>query len=297
MSVYTKLEVVTNVYDLLHHWWEHPKTQRKIALLIFVIYVISLISIELNRNALLPENIAKLIPVNHFYAINVAFTLILGLELMSLILTLSCSISRSLGKQLEILAMILLRDAFKVLSHLPEPVDLSDNPEPILHIIVMGTAALFIFACKGLYTKMRADQQLYISDPLERMRYVMSKKLIALLLFIVFFVTAIHDSYMYIHVGETLPFFETIYTILIFSDIALVLISQRFMPNFYAVFRNSGFVVATLIMRLSLSVNWPWNAITSVCAGIYILALTWLTLYFKPARVSTPKTKNMRKKI
>ena len=39
---------------------------------------------------------------------------------------------------------------------------------------------------------------------------------------------------------QDMRFFETIYTVLIFADIALVLISQRYMPSFHAVFRNSG---------------------------------------------------------
>ena len=83
----------------------------------------------------------------------------------------------------------------------------------------------------------------------------------------------------------TLSFFETIYTILIFADIALVLISQRFMPDLRAVFRNSGFVIGTLIMRLSLSAPWPWNIASSIFAAVFVLALTWATTYFGPSRL------------
>lgn len=287
MSVVTKLEPLTHAYDMLHHWWEHPRMQRHVALCIFFIYLLAMLSIELNRRGFLPPEIASLTPTNHFHAISLAFTLILGLEIMGLILTISCSLSRSLGKQLEILSLILLRDAFKVLAGLPEPVNLSENPEPIWHIVGAGSAALAVFVCIGIYSKLRHRHQNYITNTDERMRYVMSKKLMALGLFLVFLGFALHDSWLFVCKGVESRFFETIYTILIFSDIALVLIAQRFMPTFHAVFRNSGFVIATLVMRLSLSASWPWNCVASIFAALYVLALTWATQYFAPERAKS----------
>ncbi len=120
------------------------------------------------------------------------------------------------------------------------------------------------------------------------MRYVMSKKLISLVLFLLFVGIAVRDLILFVQTGNDADFFETIYTILIFADIALVLISQRFMPDFHAVFRNSGFVIGTLIMRLSLSAPWPWNIAASIFAAIFVLALTWATTYFGPSRLRKP---------
>ena len=287
MPLYQKMETLTDLYDSLHHWWEHPRTQRSVALVIFACYLLGMLGIELNRMGFLPPNIAVITPTSHFHAINLAFTLILGLEIMSLILTLSCSLSRSLGKQLEILALILLRDAFKVLSYLPEPVDLTNNPEPIIHIATAGSSALVIFACIGFYGRLRRGHQNYITNGAERMRYVMSKKLMAMTLFAIFLSMALWDGWLFVSTGKEQRFFETIYTVLIFSDIALVLIAQRFMPTFHAVFRNSGFVIATLIMRLSLSVGWPWNCAASIFAAIFVLALTWVTQYFTPEKAKS----------
>ncbi len=284
MSLMTKMEPLTNLYDLLHHVWETPKTQRGVALIIIWVFLVALGGIELNREGLLPPDLAAVTPTNHFHAINLVFTLILGLEVMGLILTLSCSLSRSLGKQFEILALILLRDAFKVLAHLPEPVNLAENPEPILHIALSASTALIIFVCLGLYHRLRSEHH-FIQEADERMRYVMSKKLIALLLFCLFVGVGLRDAWIFLTTGRETAFFETIYTILIFADILLVLVAQRFMPSFHAVFRNSGFVIATLLMRLSLSAAPPWNALTSLFAGVYVLALSWAMSHFVPARL------------
>ena len=262
-----KCEPITHLFDAVHQLWDHRRTQRAFATLIFFIYLAGLLGIEANRQGVLPPWLEHITPISHFQAIHLAFTLILGMEVMELILTISGSLSKSLGKQFEVMALILLRDAFKELSKLPEPVSLTSGIEPVVHIASAGLGALIIFICLGFYYQLRTHQN-YITNPEEQMRYVMSKKLISLVLFLLFVGIAVRD--------------------LIFADIALVLISQRFMPDFHAVFRNSGFVIGTLIMRLSLSAPWPWNIASSIFAAVFVLALTWATTYFGPSRLRKP---------
>ncbi|MDR2055248.1 MAG: hypothetical protein LBQ10_05200 [Desulfovibrio sp.] len=274
-----RLQPLTDVFDWLHQTWERPGTQRRVALLIFWVYVCALIGIELNRQNLLPPQLAVLTPLSHFAAIHLAFTLILGLEVMGLILSISSSISRSIGKQFEILTLILLRNAFKELSTLPEPVSVVNNLQPILHIGISGLGALCVFACLCAYMRLFRPQR-FIHKPEMRMRYVMSKKLLSLTLFAVFFGFAMRDAWLFFHGGRNSTFFESIYTVLIFADIALVLIAQRYMPTFQAVFRNSGFVIGTLLMRLALSAAPPWDTVVSISAALYVLGLTWVTNYF-----------------
>ena len=276
-----KLQWLTDIFDWLHHNWERTHVQRKVALVIFWIYVAALCCVELKRQGMLPPALAQLTPHSHFSAIQLAFTLILGLEVMSLIFIISTSFSRSVGKQFEILALILLRNAFKELAHLPEPVSIAGNLDPVIHIAVTALGALGIFVALGIYGKL-ASSYAYIQSPEMRMRFVISKKLLSLTLFVIFLGIGIRDAWIHIHTGEDMRFFETIYTVLIFADIALVLISQRYMPSFHAVFRNSGFVIGTLMMRLALSA-------TSLFAAAYVLALTWATRYFRPAALRGPQ--------
>ncbi|MDR2744069.1 MAG: hypothetical protein LBB66_02560 [Desulfovibrio sp.] len=274
-----RLMPLTDIFDWLHQTWERPGTQRRVALLIFWLYVGALAGIELNRQNLLPPRLAALTPLSHFAAIHLAFTLILGLEVMGLILSISSSISRSIGKQFEILTLILLRNAFKELSTLPEPVSVLNNLRPILHIGISGLGALCVFACLCVYMRLFRPQR-FIHKPEMRMRYVMSKKLLSLTLFLIFFGFAVRDVWLFFHGESSHNFFESIYTVLIFADIALVLIAQRYMPTFQAVFRNSGFVIGTLLMRLALSAVPPWDTVVSISAALYVLGLTWVTNYF-----------------
>ena len=273
-----RFEPVTNIFDFIQHYWFHRRVQRAIALIVFLGYVVSLIVIEANREGLLPAPFGTLLPTNHFQAIQGALTLILLMGTVSLIMSISLSLSKALGHQFEIMALILLRGAFRELSALPEPVALADAM-PLLRIGTAGTGALIIFVCLGFYNRLRTHQN-FIDLPEERMRYVMAKKSIALTLLIIVVGIAIRDVIILFSTGKDVAFFETVYTMLIFADIAFVLISQRYMPTFPAVFRNSAFVISTLLMRLSLSASFPWNTVACIFAAVYILGLTAAMRYF-----------------
>ncbi|MDY3809387.1 hypothetical protein FYJ44_11155 [Desulfovibrio sp. PG-178-WT-4] len=276
-----KLQPLTDVLDWLHHFWERPSTQRRIALFLLWFYLLALTGVELKRMGLYPLWLPQP-PDSHFYAIHMAFTLILAMEVMSLIFVIPSSLSQSMGKQFEILTLILLRNAFKELAALPEPVHIGfDNIQAVVEIGVSGAGALCVFLCLGLYRRI-ARRQRFIQSPDMRMRYVMSKKLLALSLFVIFFSFGVYDLVIHLQTGKEQHFFETIYTVLIFADIAMVLIAQRYMPCYHAVFRNSGFVIGTLLMRLSLSAPPLWSPVIGLFAALFVLALTWGTNLFSP---------------
>lgn len=276
-----RFEPVTNIFDVLHYHWSLREVQRARALFIFIAYIVSLLVIEANREGWFPGPIHPILPTSHFQAVQLALTLILAFGTVDLIMSISLSLSRALGKQFEIMALILLRGAFRELSNLPEPVNLAGDPMPLIHIAVFGSGALLIFVCLGFYNRLRTHQN-FITVPEEQMRYVMAKKLLALTLILLVAGIGIRDLWRISTSLQEVSFFETVYTLLIFADVALILISQRYMPTFPAVFRNSAFVISTLLMRLSFSTSFPWSTAASVFAAVYILGLTAATRYFGP---------------
>jgi hypothetical protein len=102
---------VTYLFDPLHYFWEKDATQRKVAGALAVVFLAALALIELKRIGLLPAALAGYVPCSLYMAINLAFTLVLIIEVISPIFTLPCSISKSVGKKFEILTLILLRNS------------------------------------------------------------------------------------------------------------------------------------------------------------------------------------------
>lgn len=202
-----KFQPLTDILDWLHHFWERPSTQRRIALFLLWFYLAALAGVELKRLGLYPLWLPQP-PESHFYAIHLAFTLILAMEVMSLIFVIPSSLSQSMGKQFEILTLILLRNAFKELAALPEPVYVNiDNIWRVAEIGVSGAGALCVFLCLGMYRRI-ARRQRFIQNADMRMRYVMSKKLLALALFVIFFAIGMHDLVLHLQTGKDQHFLK-----------------------------------------------------------------------------------------
>ena len=62
---------------------------------------------------------------------------------------------------------------------------------------------------------------------------------------------------------------------MVFSDILIVLVSLRYSLAFPVVFRNSGFALATVMLRLSLIAPGYYGVGLGICAALYILAIKY----------------------
>ena len=243
----------TYTFDPLHHFWEKDSTQRTVAGVLIFVFIFAIMIIEMKRQGWISGGISELIPNSHYMAINLAFTLILIMEVISLIFTLPCSISKAVGKQFEILALILLRSAFKALADFPEPIAITGHEQELWIILSDGGGAIIIFALLGVYTLLRRQLDETLKGGPVLFKFVAAKKIVALVMLGIFIWMGIKNGLLLV-TGETpFSFFQSFYTVLIFSDILLVLIAQRFLPEFRAVFRNSGFALATLLIRLALT--------------------------------------------
>ncbi|BCS86896.1 hypothetical protein [Pseudodesulfovibrio sediminis] len=275
----------TYTFDPLHHFWEHDRTQRAVAGFLVVIFALTLIVIEMKRQGMITGPKAHLIPSSHYMAINLAFTLVLILEVVSLIFTLPCSISKAVGKQFEILALIMLRSAFKALAYFPEPISITGHEKELWVIISDGGGAVIIFALLGVYTLLRRNLDETIRGGPILFKFVAAKKLVALIMLGIFVYMGLQNTVLYLTGDHPFSFFQSFYTVLIFSDIMLVLIAQRFLPEFSAVFRNSGFALATLLIRLALTAPPYYNVLIGIGSAIFacLLTLVYNTFYSSSA--------------
>ncbi len=271
-------ERVTYIFDPLHTFYEHERLHRKLSAALVIFFILNLVLIECNRQNWLPAGGADLIPRNHFYAVQLAFSIILVLEVISLIFVLPCSFSRSLGKQFEILSLILVRNAFKELSYFAEPITMDGNVDKVLHIIADGFGAVIVFGLLGLYYKLqrRGEDGTRSSD---LFGFVAAKKGVSLFLLIAFFgmgLMSVINGIQGVKHGE---FFHDFYTLLILTDILIVLVSQSFNPSSRFVFRNSGYALSTLMIRIALVAPVYYNVLLGVTAIGFAILLTLVSNY------------------
>jgi hypothetical protein len=68
-------------------------------------------------------------------------------------------------------------------------------------------------------------------------------------------------------------FFDEFFTVLILVDVILLLISFFYTDRFHKIIRNSGFVVSTILIRLSFGVSGLISTVLIVIAVLFGLAI------------------------
>jgi phosphate starvation-inducible membrane PsiE len=199
---------------------------------------------------------------------------------ISLVLALASSISSAVGKQLEIMSLIQVRQSFKELTYFDEPVVwdtvTGEVGTRVLYILSDAVGALVIFGLLAVYTRCQRHPE-FTRDDAERASFVATKKLVSLLLLTGLALIAVDVG---AHSGLTWEatehYFEVVYTLLIFADVLVVLISLRYSTAYPVVLRYFGFAAATVLIRLALTAPRFVDAGLGIVAALFALALTWV---------------------
>ena len=229
--------------------------------------------------------------VNPISAIYTPFSFILIYEAFLLIYYLPRSFTTSIAKQFEIMSLILIRKIFK---DIPD-VDLSDNwilNENNLQLIYDLTGVLIVFYLIYMFKKLKENlPKLPVHQNLER--FLGYKRLISLLLIptlIILCVFSFMEWYGAVFIGgEDSPnidylFFVEFFGILILVDVFILLISFQYTERYSQLVRNTGFIISTILLRLSFNAV-GLTSIILLISGI-VFGLIILYIYNKMERTS-----------
>ncbi|WP_034888651.1 hypothetical protein [Gillisia sp. Hel_I_29] len=271
------LKQIIKLYDKVKSVWISSWAERwvsNILVLSFILGIFYYASIQ--AGWLLPANDFFTHP---FFAIEISFTLLLIFELFSLIFSLPRSVARSNSKQYEVLSLIFLRSGFKEFSHIDNLSDWSINSEPVIHMFAYGAGGLVIYALTNITYSFQKHTKITVNKA-EQLSFIAVKKLLALILLLSFFIIGISDTVHFIKTGTYSQSFESFYTILIFCDILIVLIALRYSTAYNVIFRYSAFVLATIFIRISFSLDVLESIAVGVSGAVFVLLLTLGYNYF-----------------
>lgn len=267
------LSGVNRAFDTVDAWWESDGVRRATGTALVVFFLAALATVEANRQGLLPAPLAVHVATSHFAAISLTFTALLIVEVVALILALARSVAASVGIQFELFSLILLREAFKELGKLGEPIVWEAARVPILHALADAGGALVVFVGIIVYGHLQRHRRITASDA-EQARFVTAKKAVALGLLVAFVAAGIDDALRVVTQDDPYPFFDTFFTALIFADVLLVLVSLRYTDTYAVVFRNAGFALATVVLRIALVAPPYVNVALGVGATAFVIGLT-----------------------
>ncbi len=260
---------LTRLFDRIEEKWDSEPFLKLMAIVLVGSYLLAILFIELKSNGIISWSV---IPVDHFKAIELAFTFLLFFEVINLVFSLVKSVSVSMETQLQILSLILLRNAFKLFGEFPDTITWHAIQHKVILMSADAFGALIIFFIIIFIRKI--DKHRYISKSIdEQQSFINIKKIIAFILLVTFIVLIVTDIYYFFNANADFNFFHKFFTILIFNDILLVFIALRYCSRYRILFRNSGFALATITMRLSLEIKAPYNDLLGVSSAIFVLLL------------------------
>jgi hypothetical protein len=230
---------------------------------------------------------------NPIAAIYTPFSFILIYEVYLLIYYLPKSISYYIGKQYEIITLIVIRRIFKDISHIELTSDWFNNRDDLQFTFDVVTAlilflVIFLFY-KNISQRSQPDQEEFSADNKKLERFIILKKTIAVLLvpFLIglaiytlsdWVIAAIRDYENGILAFKDINniFYDEFFSVLIVVDVLLLLTSFFLSDQFHKIIRNSGFVISTILIKVSFSTDGLINdalIIGAVFFGLGILLI------------------------
>jgi hypothetical protein len=227
--------------------------------------------------------------INPISALYTPFSIILIYEVYLLVFYLPKSITNYIGKQYEIITLILIRKIFYDLSNL----EFSENwfsIEGDLQFSVDIVATLLLFLLIFFFYKIdQKNKKGHTKISLKTKKYIRIKRFFASLLIPIIIILAVYSLGNWIYETGLNPkqvssnikslnsiFFDDFFTVLILTDVLLLLFSFLQTNQFSRVIRNSGFIISTVLIKLSFSADGILNTILIVVAvsfGLLILLI------------------------
>ena len=215
-------------------------------------------------------------------AIYTPFSIILVYEIYLLVVNLPRSFTNSVSKQFEIISLILIRRIFADIPQIDLKANWLNTPEN-LQLICDVFGVLILFYLIFLFNKGRLRLPKKPLNPNIK-DFVCSKKAVSLILLPILIITSFFSVYYWI--SELISnntssdinsiFYNEFFTILILADVFILLLSFQYTERYSQLIRNTGFVICTILIRLSFGVYGLTNVIliiSSVAFGLLILTI------------------------
>lgn len=269
------------------------KIEKGIIFLSISSFLLHLIFIILNKSQIIQiDELSKLFE-HPIAAIYTPFSFILIYEVYLLVYYLPKSTSIYIGKQYEIILLIVIRRIFKDISNL-EFTNNWFNVKYNLIFIYDLAAVIALFYLIFKFYQLTDENSIKsrkkdgeISGELKK--FIKTKEYIAALLVPIVFILSLYslghwllgsfssiDKLVYEFNDLNKIFFDDFFTLLILVDVFLLLFSFLHSDKFSKVIRNSGFIISTIMIKLSFGTVGILNIaliLLSVVFGIVILAI------------------------
>ena len=265
----------------------NAKNVRKVELLILraavFAFLFHLFIIFLGNNFLYFKNLQH----SYLKAIYTPFSFILFYEVFLLVIIIPKSISEFVGKQFEVITLITLRGFFHDIADLDLKNFININNPEFISLLYDLLASIIMLSLTILYYKIyQNNRKSEVVNELNN--FINIKKLVSLSMIIILLVLSISSLYLWgtemleaLKLNKDYPnpntvFYADFFSIMIFVDVLLLIISFIYHFSFFTIFRNASFIITTILIRMSLTTEKPMNYIIILIGFLFSIVSFYL---------------------
>jgi hypothetical protein len=265
----------------------NAKSVRSVELLILRVAVFAflfhLIIIFLGNNFIYFKNLQH----SYLKAIYTPFSFILFYEVFLLVIIIPKSISEFIGKQFEVITLITLRSFFHDIADLDLKKSININNPEFISLLYDLIASLIMLSLTILYYKIyQNNRKSEIVNELNN--FINIKKLVSLSMILILFLLSISSFFIWgkemlgaLELKQNYPdpntvFYADFFSIMIFVDVLLLIISFIYHFSFFTIFRNASFIITTILIRMSLTIEKPMNYIIILIGFLFSIISFYL---------------------
>ena len=218
-------------------------------------------------------------------ALYTPFSIILAYEVYELIRAIPESFSNSIGKQFEVVTLLVVRDIFKNLADLGGADNVIIDAD-VAFIAIEAVAFIVLFGTALYFRAQTSDSKVLRHEDASLQAFVQQKKHLACALVIVYILVALYSFTTWLTGvvdGDTglsrTVFFSDFFTWLIVSDIVILLVSYKHITDFPQLARNTGFILSTVIIRVGIGIPGFTGAILFILSAALASCVLRLSLY------------------
>lgn len=296
-----KEQLLTSLYNVLLSERTRELTEKYILAAAIGGFILHLFLIALRHFGYIPEH--ELLN-NSLVAVYTPFSIILIYEVYLLVYYLPKSISLYIGKQYEIITLIVIRKIFNDISKLEITSEWFHVKGDLQFTYDIIGSLLLFFLISIFYKLMNSRKTSTLSNSNENTkRFIDTKKWVSILLVPLLVILAFYNFGYWIqetvsstssdvHTLKELNniFFEDFFTILILADVLLLLVSFLYTQTFQHVMRNSGFVISTVLIKMSFGQEGIVGSILTFSA--VLIGVLFMFLYLRYERIETNNLKD-----
>ena len=249
-------------------------------------FIFHLSLVLLNNYSIINIGNESLLLTNPISAIYTPFSIILYYEIFLLIYFLPRSFTTSILKQFEIISLIIIRRIFYDIPKLDlDSGNWFNNPDN-LQITYDLICILILFFLIYLFNLVKSRIKNKKGNK-SITKFIDSKKIISIGLIPVMLCLFIIGIYNWFSIGMESNFassfyyvnevfYNTFFSILIIADVFILLLSFLYTERYSQIMRNTGFIICTILIRLSFSSTGLTNLlliVSSVLFGLLILKI------------------------